>query len=210
MRLRWLFVAMLPILVPGAVGARTASAGCATSDSRSLELLSARTGAVLRDFPGVRRVAAIAVDGRGGWFVSADRSCIGDGAASLVRLDHAGRVETGWHAALPRRASGVTRLLRSGPILYAAGAFGVVALDAATGARRWRTAVSAGPDAGVLALAASPQALYIGGGFHAVGGAPHAALAELDALDRQSPRLAGSRAREQRGAADRRRARARR
>ena len=161
---------------------RTAMAACATPKDRSLLLLSARSGAIIRDFAGVQGIGSVVTDGRGGWFATGGFTCVGNQRrARLVRLDHRGRVDTTWRPALPGGHPPVGLLARSGSTLYASGSFGLVALDAATGARRWVRRVAGGIEPGILALAANARAVYLGGGFLTVDAESHPGLAALDA-----------------------------
>jgi hypothetical protein len=98
-------VATLLLLVAAtAAGAcpGTAMAACATPKDRSLLLLSARSGAIIRDFAGVEGVGSVVTDGRGGWFAAGGFTCVGNRRpARLVRLEHRGRIDTTWRPALP-------------------------------------------------------------------------------------------------------------
>jgi hypothetical protein len=185
MRGRASAVAVILALVGGASGgataARAAGAACVVDPSTSLVLTSGSTGAILRRYPGVEGVSAIVADGRGGWFASGGFTCRGHAMQpDVVRIDHAGAIDRRWHAALPRGRPPVSVLVRSGATLYAAGGFGVVSLAAATGARRWVARVAGGLAPGVLALAASSGAVYVGGGFKAIDQVLHPSLAALD------------------------------
>jgi PQQ-like domain len=179
--------AILALIVGAALGAvapgHAEATACKPQKNRSLVLLSARTGATVRAFPDVAGVSAVVTDGAGGWFASGSFTCTGSARrSSLVRLDHAGRVDPDWRPALPAGQPAVSLLARSGTTLYAAGEFGVEALDAATGARRWLVRIGHTPSApGVLSLVANDRAVYLGGGFQTVGGSRLPALAALDA-----------------------------
>jgi hypothetical protein len=148
-----------------------------------MELVAARTGAIDKSFPDPDGPPdSILADGHGGWFVGGRFTCIGgvreDGIAHL----HAdGTLDTRWHAPLPvdrvdPDPYDVLVLERVGSTLYAGGPFGVEAVDAARGTRRWVTAVSGDP---VHALAADEDHVFIGGAFDKVGGAPHRSLVAL-------------------------------
>jgi PQQ-like domain len=174
---------LLAVVVGGgpAVAATSATAACAPEPFTTLVLTSAATGAIVRSYPDVSGVSAIAADGRGGWFVSGAFTCDGRyRRPGLMRLDHAGSIDPSWHAELPKGHPPVSLLVRSGPTLYAAGGFGVEALDAATGARRWVARVAGGLAPGVGALAATSGAVYVGGGFKAIDQVLHPSLAALD------------------------------
>jgi hypothetical protein len=56
-----------------------------------------------------------------------------------------------------------------------------VALEAATGARRWVARVAGGIEPGILALAENARAVYLDGGFLTVDGESHPGIAALDA-----------------------------
>jgi hypothetical protein len=175
---------LLAVLVSasgGAVAAPAANAACPRDPYTSLALTSAATGAVVRSYPDVSGVSAIVADGRGGWFVSGGFTCVGHyRRPGVVRLDHAGAIDRSWHAALPPGRPPVSVLVRSGSTLYAAGGFGVEALDAATGTRRWVARVAGGLAPGVSSLAANNGAVYVGGGFKAIDQVLHPSLAALD------------------------------
>ncbi|HEY1478742.1 MAG TPA: PQQ-binding-like beta-propeller repeat protein [Gaiellales bacterium] len=158
-------------------------AACPAMPGRSLVLISARTGAVDRDFPDVSANAVVS-DGHGGWFVAGSFSCVGGvHVPGLVRLDHHGRLDRGWHAVLPRgrRFEGIAVLVRAGPTLYAGGTFGIEALAASNGARRWLAPVTApSTGAGVEAIAAGPGRVFVGGDYGSIAGSRRHSLAALD------------------------------
>jgi hypothetical protein len=180
---RWRVIRALGAVIVALVATSIAvtpaiAAPCATGEGRSLVLLSARTGAIEQSYPGISGVNVVLADGHGGWFVGGSISCFaGLHSAGVIHLGRAGGIDRRWHAppGLP-----VSALARSGPTLYAAGAFGVEALGVADGARRWITRVQGGVLPGVLALAAGPTAVYLGGGFAAVARHRLASLAALD------------------------------
>jgi outer membrane protein assembly factor BamB len=123
--------------------------------------------------PGTYAVA----DGRGGWFVA--------GTGGVVRLRGGGRIDRAWRADLPRPLLPLWGLARSGGRLFATDRFRVIALDATSGARLW---VSRRVDAGqygyrygIMALAPSPTAVFVGGQFARLGPARRTALAAVDA-----------------------------
>jgi outer membrane protein assembly factor BamB len=116
-------------------------------------------------------------DGYRGWFAA--------GTGGLVRLRGDGHVDSRWRADLPRPLLPLWAVTRSGLRVYVTDRFRVIALNAATGARLW---VSRRVDAsqygyrnGIMALAASPSAVFVGGQFARVGAARRIALAALDA-----------------------------
>jgi outer membrane protein assembly factor BamB len=156
---------------------------------REAALVSLRTGAVLQRFsthttamepgyttgpllPGANAVP----DGRGGWFV---------GGYGLERLRGDGQLDRTWHAQLPRRRALVGGLARVGGRLYAAGRTHVLAFDAASGAPLWTSAeigLGSGGRNGILALAATPSTVYIGGEFRRVGSARRSQVAAFNAI----------------------------
>lgn len=166
----------------GAGSAHTAGVG------RELVLVSARTGAIDRSFPdvGCCNVFAAATDGHGGWFIAGDFIHVGkthvDGIAHL----HAnGRLDTQWRGTFPGSHGGsshflATTMTRVGASLYVAGPFWVEALDARTGARRWRFHLSA-PRSGDPGLAANRSMVFVAEGRIRVGGVLRPSPVALDA-----------------------------
>ena len=176
--LRALTVVLLSLLATSIADAPASAATCAKGEVRSLVLISARSAAVERDYPGIRGANIVVADGHGGWFVGGSISCFaGLRGASVIHLGRAGGLDRRWHVA---HGQSVSVLAVSGTTLYAGGAFGVEALDATSGTRRWITHVQGGADPGVLALAAGPRGVYLGGGFKAVAGRRIGSLAALD------------------------------
>jgi outer membrane protein assembly factor BamB len=185
---------VLVALVATSIAASPAAAApsCEKGEARSLVLLSARSGQVERDYPGIGGVGVVLADGHGGWFLGGLISCFeGVRAASVIHLDPAGQLDRRWHVA---HGAPIGVLALSGSTLYAGGAFGVEAFAATTGRKRWTTHVEGGHQPGVFALAASPTIVYLGGEFKAVAGRRLPALAALDArtgtiLDWRAPAL---------------------
>lgn len=173
---------------------RAAPAACLTGEARSLVLISARTGAIEQSFPGIRGANVVLADGHGGWFVGGSVSCFdGLNAVSVLHLDRTGRLDRTFRVT---RGAPISVLALSGSALYAAGGFGVEAVNAATGARRWLTRVSGGMQPRVSGVAANSEAVYIGGAFTDVSGVPQPPLVALDArtgklLDWRAPTLRG-------------------
>jgi hypothetical protein len=141
-------------------------------------LLSARTGAVEQSYPGITGVNVVLADGHGGWFVGGSISCFGGlHGAGVIRLGRAGGLDRSWRAPT---GGPVGALALSDGTLYASTGSAVEALDAATGSRRWITRVEGGFAPEVVALAAGPAAVYVGGGFKAVAQHRLRSLAALD------------------------------
>ena len=166
----------------GSSPAAAHSARCEqNAPGRRLELIDAHTGAIDASFPDVDgNVYSAIADGRGGWFVAGDFRCVGAvPTRPLARLNADGTLDGSWHPAVLSTTIQTIRLV--GDRLYAAGRFGVDALDARTGRRLWRTVANANGAAGVQAVAADAQRVYIGGTFTTVAGQKHAAIAVLDA-----------------------------
>lgn len=143
-------------------------------------LVSARTGATVRTFAEGLLPGDTAVDnGAGGWLV---------GGNGLVHLRADGAVDAQWRVELSSDFE-VRALARFDSRLYASDRFRVIALDAETGRRVWTSpSVDAGREGyrnGILTLAASRTAVYIGGDFTRVGTARRTALAALGASDGQ-------------------------
>jgi outer membrane protein assembly factor BamB len=141
---------------------------------RGTVLVSARSGAIDRNFPDLAVSAAVA-DGRGGWFVT---------AGGLLRLDPRGRIERRWRSGEVRGT--LQHLVRVGPRLYATDGRRVFAFDAASGRRLWSSGIAGGvwwndvrPT--IYTLRADGVAVYAGGSFTRFAGAPRAAVAALDA-----------------------------
>lgn len=181
-------------------GVRSIPAGAATITvaprCETLALVSARTGAVVRAFPGFayrpgfpsgRRFEDAVPDGRTGWF-GIEYTALASGDASDARLAHMrsdGTVDRGWPIRLA--SFGEYALTRSGGRLYVGSALGVQAYDSATGAQLWSSptmtlrANAPGRGSLVVALAATPSVVYVGGDFSRVGNESRALLAALDA-----------------------------
>ena len=181
-------------LAPGTVSEATAKAAlgpsskaCEKGRGRNLVLISVPGAVVDCGFADTRGGSAqvVLTDGHGGWFIGGSFAGIGAlPETHLAHLHHDGTVDKSWHATLPANkewADGyppVIGLARSGSTLYAAGPFGVEAVDAATGAQRWLT--MANGRNGVLAVAANGHDVFIGGDFSKVGGQAQRWLAALD------------------------------
>jgi outer membrane protein assembly factor BamB len=170
---------LLTLAVISVASVPASAAPCATGEARSLALLSARTGKLAHAYPGVSGVTVVLADGRGGWFVGGSIACLAGlrGTVSVAHLDPAGQLDRGWH---PVRGAPVGVLAIAGTTLYAGGTSGVEAIDATTGRVRWATRVQGGGEPGVDALAASPDAVYVGGSFKALAGRRTPALVALD------------------------------
>lgn len=190
--MRRLIAAFAFFVLSSTGGASTAGAqplfGCQPATAwRSLVLVSAKTGAVDRGFPDVdENVDVVLADGHGGWFVAGAFGCFGKShMPGLMHLNADGSLDGTWRPARPvERAADnghpePLALALSGRTLYAGSRFGVEALDAKTGAVRWRTVVRGA--AGVVALAADAHAVYVAGDFDRVAGSRQPTLAALDA-----------------------------
>ena len=190
--MRSVLVAVAVVAVFAVAGSSTAASsaggGCSKGTYRSLVLVSARTGAIDRAFPNPNGgVNVVLADGHGGWFVAGVFNCIGRVKTNdLAHLHADGTLDAAFKPQLPAGRQldnpddSPLALGRLGTTLYVAGSFGVVALDATTGALRWRTPVSgAGSATRVLALAASKQRVFAGGDFSNVGGKAHPSLVAL-------------------------------
>jgi hypothetical protein len=154
----------------GVLVAAGASAGgtaaCPKPRYRNLVLVSARTGRVNRSFPDASAPPlAMVADGRGGWFLAMPDYCVGNVFVNgIAHLRPDGRLDRSWHARLPRTPlnGAVGELARVGNTLYAASGSWVEALNARTGARRWR--VITNPKGGwSQGLAANWNAVFVGG-----------------------------------------------
>jgi trimeric autotransporter adhesin len=113
------------------------------------------------------RVAAVAADGQGGWFVGGDFWSVGSQTRwNLAHIDRNGHVYTAWHPAVD---GDVEVLARSGRTLYLAGSFrnvagvaraGIAAVDTVTGrVTGWRPSVGK-----VDQIVATRSAVYIASG----------------------------------------------
>ncbi|MEO9175864.1 MAG: hypothetical protein ABI317_10175, partial [Gaiellales bacterium] len=176
--IRALTLAIVALLAASVAASPVSAAPCAKGEARSLALISARTGKVEREYAGITGVGVVLADGHGGWFAGGSISCFaGLRGASVIHLDPAGQLDRSWHVA---HGASIGVLALSGPTLYAGGAFGVEGFGATTGRQRWTTRVRGGSEPGVLALAASATAVYVGGEFRAVAGRRISSLAALD------------------------------
>ena len=125
---------------------------------------------------------SVLADGHGGWYVGGRFTCIaGVVRRGIAHLHADGTLDRAWTATVPVDRHDpdpydVLELARVGATLYAGGPFGVEALDAARGTRRWLTRVGGNP---VDALAADADRVYVGGAFDSVGGVPHRSLVAL-------------------------------
>ncbi len=149
--------------------------------SGPLATFSASDGAVRRTFPQIAGrafpgtapwpptipatdVRALASDGAGGWYVGGGFSRVaGANRASLAHVLSDGSLDPAFRADM---LGTVEALARRGDTLYVGGSFpgGLVAVDAGSGAVRWRYATT---DA-VLALSLDGARLYAGGRFGAL------------------------------------------
>lgn len=118
-----------------------------------LALLSARTGQVQRWVTSVREAGSVRSDSRGGWYVTG-RAGGCPAPYSLWHLRGDGSLDPDW-----RPVQNVVPQLVAGGTLYVTAHYFVAALDARTGAVRWKTPIF---DASSLALGFGR--LYVGGG----------------------------------------------
>jgi trimeric autotransporter adhesin len=181
---------VLAVVVLGLLGvgasqgrAETRSACGKTVELRQMELIATGTAAIDKSFPDPDGSPdSILADGHGGWFVGGRFTCIGGvSRRGIAHLNADGTLDTAWHAQVPIDRHDpdpydVLVLARIGSTLYAGGPFGVEAVDAVSGTRRWLTRVSGNP---VDALAANSQRVYVGGSFDKVGGTLHRSLVAL-------------------------------
>jgi hypothetical protein len=118
--------------------------------------------------------------------------------AGVYRLRSNGTLDRAWRAAIPYGPFGPKALTLVGNTLYAGGFFGVEALNATTGARRWMTPVNTTPvywstrtgarhfpptnegPGDVVALAANSQSVFAGGLITSIGGVGRQCAAALD------------------------------
>jgi hypothetical protein len=163
-----------------------ASSTAAPFPGRHLVLISASTGAVDSGFPDADGfVDASVPDGRGGWFVGGLFRHIGSvQRLGLAHLRADGSLDKAWSARLPGIPN-VLALARVGSRLYVGGAFGLVAVDARTGARLAfrapRFLRAPGGGAPVNSLAVGAGRVYIAGGFERIGTQVRWTTAALDA-----------------------------
>ena len=179
---------MLAVFVLALTGASPGRAesrpSCAKPPAfRDMELIATGSGAIDTSFPDPDGPPdSILADGHGGWFVGGRFTCIGGVRRNGIAHLHAdGSLDTTWQAPLPVDRHDpdpydVLVLARFGSTLYAGGPFGVEAVDAARGTRRWLTRVSGNP---VDALAADSDRVFVGGDFTRVDGALHRSLVAL-------------------------------
>jgi hypothetical protein len=149
-------------------------------------LISASTGAVDRAFPDADGfVEASVPDGRGGWIVGGLFRHIGSvQRVGIARLRADGSLDRTWSARLPNIPN-VLALARVGTRLYVGGVFGLVALDARTGAplafHTPRFVLAPGGGTRVTSVAVGAGRVYVTGGFERIGTAPRWSTAAFDA-----------------------------
>jgi outer membrane protein assembly factor BamB len=138
---------------------------------RTGALVSLGTGKVLQRYSAV---GGAVPDGRGGWFVVR-------GGTEIRRLCHDGSLREGWRSR-PTGRRAIADLLRVGGKLYVDDGYRVHGLSARTGSSLW---TSQRPhrslQVGILAMGATPGAVYIGGYLTHVGETRRQRLAALDA-----------------------------
>jgi hypothetical protein len=177
-------LALATALLTASFFAATGSA--APFPGRFLVLISASTGAVDRGFPDADGfVDASVPDGRGGWFVGGLFRHIGSvQRQGIAHLRADGSLDTTWNARLPNIPN-VLALARVGTRLYAGGPFGLVALDARTGAtldfRTPRFVLAPGGGSRVNAVAVGAGRVYVAGGFERIGAQRRWTTAAFDA-----------------------------
>jgi outer membrane protein assembly factor BamB len=144
---------------------------------RFLVLTDAKTGAVNHSFSDINAPGALCAvaDGRGGWYVGGGFTRVGDVARSyLARLKSDGSLD---RAFAPRLSGWACPVLRHAGIVYTGVGFNIVALDAQSGRRIWRTATRNGALDG---LAFGHGVLYVGGSFKRIGGMARDGIGALD------------------------------
>jgi outer membrane protein assembly factor BamB len=167
------------LLVWGSSGRAHVAAACPpTSGANEPLLVITRDGRLICSFPSVPgAVAALAADGRGGWFVAGDFERLGGRpVARLARLSGSGTVDDGWRPKLPDGAF-PERLVVSQGTLFVGGVFGVAALNARTGARRWLSRANGA--GGVTTLAVVRAGVFAGGDFTRIAGTSRNSVALL-------------------------------
>jgi hypothetical protein len=184
-----------------AIGVGSGLAGAETSKvaprCQTLALVSKRTGAVVRAFPSFayapgfpsgKRFDDAVPDGGSGWF-GIEYTALVSGAASKPKLAHM-RSDGSIDRARPIQLAsfGEHALSLSAGRLFVGSALGVQAYNSATGARLWTspkitpmTSLVSARSSLIVALAATPSRVYIGGQFARVSGEPRALVAALDA-----------------------------
>lgn len=152
---------------------------------REAALVSLRTGTLLRRFtaagsefahgyrtgPLIPGGGAVS-DGRGGWFVA---------GLGIARMRRDGSLDPSWHSSV-RRKRQLASLVRVGSTLYTDDGYRVFAVSARNGRLLWTSErASRREEVGILALAATPTAVYIAGYLDHVGQAHRRRVAALDA-----------------------------
>jgi len=131
--------------------------------------VSLRTGKVLREYS---VIGGGVPDGRGGWFVVS-------GTTEIRRMSHDGSIRTDWHSRpTGRRVPAIGEIVRVGGRLFVEDGYRVYAISAATGRRIWTS--QRADRGGILALAATSSAVYIGGDLAHVGDVHRGQVAALD------------------------------
>lgn len=164
--------------------------GYVGSNVGSFAAIGATTGTRCSGWPRVDgNVLTMAPDGAGGWYLGGSfQRVAGVARGNLAHVRADGTLD-GWN---PGANSTVSRLVVSGSIVYACGAFTSVggqargylaALDAVSGLA---TAWNPGPNGYVYGLAVSGSTVYVGGTFSSVGGQARSCIAALDATTGQA------------------------
>jgi outer membrane protein assembly factor BamB len=134
-------------------------------------LVSLVTGKVLQRYSAVSRAVP---DGRGGWFVVR-------GGTEIRRLRHDGSLRKDWRSR-PTGRRAIADLFRVGGKLYVDDGYRVQGLSARTGRSLWTSQrAHRSLQVGILAIAATPGAVYVGGYLTHVGETRRRRLAALDA-----------------------------
>ncbi|MDA0162380.1 hypothetical protein OM076_19060 [Solirubrobacter ginsenosidimutans] len=154
--------------------------------SRGAALFTTGTGVPVGQAPAVEGTVSEAVpDGSGGFFL---------GGENLAHLRADGTVDPAFAPALD---GPVTALAVDGGRVFVAGAFGLTALDASTGAPVAAWAGAAQPDGPVTALVAGGGFVYAAGSFATLGAGAHAGVGRVSAASGEvdagwTPQLTGS------------------
>jgi outer membrane protein assembly factor BamB len=182
--MRSLVLVVLALVVVGAAPASRTTSGCfdaaivsLNKNGATLERFHARERGLIRGYartgpllPGEDAVA----DGHGGWYVA---------GVGLAHLRGSGTLDPHWSSPLRRRLQ-LWTLARAGDRLFVSDGRRVFGIDAASGRVAW-TSAPAGGERGwsILTLAATRDAVYVGGSFSRIGGVPRHQLAALRPAD---------------------------
>ena len=174
------------LVLPACSSQSSGSAGAgarAGPEIHDLALIDAKTGKIDRDFPDSNRgseIGSIVSDRTDGWYIGGIFTQVGNSMRNgIAHLRRDGSVDDAFIPDTPNsNGQAVDRIFLRGNVLYAAGDFGVVALNARSGKLLWQTSTNGDP---ALNLVYRKEILYISGNFSQVDGVARTGIAALDA-----------------------------